>query len=101
MHSKSDRLNTNPVVFLPLFLALSGCAAVWGAAHKTISADSNGIKIQYDPSLTSTVRAQVLAREHCKQFSKVAEPVSSEMPGILLGIIEETYTCVTPTAAKP
>lgn len=77
-----------------LCVLLPGCVAVWGAAHKVVSADENGITIQYDPTVTSSVRAQVLARDHCKSIGKVSEPVSSEMPGILLGIIEEVYSCV-------
>jgi hypothetical protein len=73
---------------------LSGCVAVWGQAHNVVSADESGITIQYDRSLTSTARTQVLAREHCKKFGKSAEPASAEMPGILLGIIEERYLCI-------
>lgn len=81
-------------------MTLTGCVAVWGEAHKVVLADPNGIKIQYDPTLTSGLRAQVLARKHCKEFGKVSEPVSAEMPGILLGIVEETYRCVPQAEAK-
>ncbi|MFW8602508.1 hypothetical protein ACOHYD_13650, partial [Desulfobacterota bacterium M19] len=78
-------------------LASAGCAVVWGAAHKVVREDENSISIQYDPMLTSTVRAMILAKEHCKKYGKIAEPVKSEMPGALLGIIEETYECVEPS----
>lgn len=88
------------VRFAPLLLAsalfLTGCVTVWGEAHKVISEDANGIKIQYDSGLTSSARTSAIARNHCKKFGKVAEPMSAEMPGLLLGIIEETYACVTP-----
>ena len=77
-----------------LSLSLSGCVAVWGEAHKITSSDSNGIKIQYDKALTSSARTAAIAREHCKKFNKVAEPVGSEMPGLLFGIIEDSYSCV-------
>ena len=77
-----------------VLLTLSGCIAVWGAAHKVVSADQNGITIQYDPMATSSVRAQVLAREHCEKFGKKSRPVGSRMAPFLLGIIEETYDCV-------
>lgn len=77
-----------------LSLNLTGCVAVWGEAHKIISSDSNGIKIQYDKTLASSARTAAIAREHCKKFSKVAEPVGSEMPGMLFGIIEDSYSCV-------
>ena len=83
--------------FIVVFLTLVGCAAVWGAAHKVVRADENSISIQYDPMFTSTVRATVLAKEHCKKYGKIAEPVKSEMPGVLLGIIEETYECMEPS----
>jgi hypothetical protein len=79
---------------ISLCVLLSGCVAVWGAAHKVINADEKGITIQYDPTVTSSIRAQVIARDHCKSMGKLSEPVSSEMPGILLGIIEEVYSCV-------
>jgi len=79
---------------------LSGCAAVWGGAHSVVEQNPNGIAIQYDPAFTSTIRAQVLAKEHCKQFGKIPEPLSAEMPGILLGIVEERYACVSPQAGQ-
>lgn len=93
-------LGSTTCLVVAAMIPLSGCVAVWGAAHKVVSADENGIKIQYDPFSTSSVRATVLAKEHCKKFSKIAEPVNSEMPGVLLGIIEETYACVTPVTGK-
>ena len=39
------KINCYILSFIAL-LALSGCIAVWGAAHKVVSADENGIKIQ-------------------------------------------------------
>lgn len=75
-------------------LMFSGCVAVWGQAHNVVSANDKEFKIQYDKGLTSSARAAALAREHCNKFSKSAEPVGAEMPGILFGIIEETYACV-------
>ena len=101
MSPRTHHRSPNATFLLLALLTLSGCVAVWGAAHKVVSADSNGIKIQYDPFSTSSVRATVLARDHCKTYGKVAEPVSAEMPGMLLGIIEETYRCVTPPSGKP
>ena len=77
-------------------LCLTGCVAIWGEAHKVVSEDASGIKIQYDRGLTSSARTTAIARNHCKKFGKVAESVSAEMPGLLLGIIEEEYACVTP-----
>lgn len=76
--------------------SLSGCVAVWGGAHKIVSADSNGMRIRYDSGLTSSARTSAIAREHCKKFGKIAEPVDAEMPGALFGIIEETYECKVP-----
>lgn len=75
-------------------LILTGCVAIWGEAHKITSSDSNGIKIQYDKAFASSARTAAIAREHCKKFNKVAEPVGSEMPGLLLGIVEDSYSCV-------
>ena len=80
--------------------ALVGCAVVWGGAHKIVSADDNGIKIQYDTSLTSSVRTAAIAREHCKKLGKVAEPISAEMPGLLIGIVEEKYDCIAPAPSN-
>ena len=71
----------------------SGCVAVWGEAHKITSSDSNGIRIQFDKAYASSARTAAIAREHCKKFNKVAEPVGSEMPGLLFGIIEDSYNC--------
>ena len=76
-----------------MLLTISGCIAVWGAAHKVVSADQNGITVQYDPSSTSSLRAQILARDHCEKFGKKSRPVSSRMAPYP-GIIEETYDCV-------
>ena len=84
---------------LSLTVSLVGCVAVWGAAHKVVSADSNGIKIQFDPGSTSSTRTAAIAREHCKSFGKVAEPNNATMP--YLGIIEDSYTCVTDAGRKP
>jgi hypothetical protein len=41
-----------------------------------------------------SVRTAALAKEHCKKFDKEAEAFHSEMPGILLGIIQDTYQCL-------
>jgi hypothetical protein len=87
----------NPVVYIVIVVfALGGCVAVWGGAHKIVSADSNGMRIRYDSGLTSSARTSAIAREHCKKFGKIAEPVDAEMPGALFGIIEETYVCKLP-----
>lgn len=85
-------------IFIMAF-ALGGCVAVWGEAHKIVSADSNGMRIRYDSSLTSSARTSAIAREHCKKFGKIAEPVDAEMPGALFGIIEETYECKVPESS--
>lgn len=77
-------------------LLLGGCVAVWGGATNIVHADSNGIKIQYDSGLTSSARTTAMAREHCKKYGKIAEPLNAEMPSVLIGIIEETYSCVSP-----
>ena len=87
-------LHKLPLFLIFVLLSLSGCIAVWGAAHKVVSADKNGITIQYDPFSTSSLRAQVLARDHCETFGKKSRPVGSRMAPFLLGIIEETYDCV-------
>lgn len=88
---------TNQIVFISMVaLFLGGCVAVWGGAHKIVSADSNGMRIRYDSGLTSSARTSAIAREHCKKFGKIAEPVDAEMPGALFGIIEETYVCKLP-----
>ena len=50
--------------------------------------------IQYDSALTSSVRTARLASEHCAKYDREAAPVDAGMPGVLLGIIEETYDCV-------
>jgi hypothetical protein len=75
-------------------IVLSGCAAGWGAAHDVKFADENKFVIQYDRALTSSVRTQALAAEHCAKYNRVPKAVDAKMPGILLGIIEETYDCV-------
>ena len=75
-------------------VSLSGCVAAWGAAHKVKFADENTFVVQYDTALTSAVRTQSLATKHCAQYGRVAKAVDSKMPGVLLGIIEETYDCV-------
>jgi aspartate 1-decarboxylase len=81
---------------LTIPLLLTGCIAVWGAAHKVVKADETEIVIQYDPFVTSSVRAMVLAKEHCKKYEKTAVPEGSRMAPFLLGIIEETYSCKVP-----
>ena len=80
-------------VFTIFSISLSGCIAVWGAGHKVVKADAHGITIQFDKGVTNSLSMQVIAKKHCKQFDKVAEPVSSEMPGALFGILEDTYSC--------
>lgn len=73
---------------------LSGCVAVWGGSYKITSADESGMTVQYDKALASSAKMAALARAHCKQFGKIAEPDDARMPGALLGIIEERYSCV-------
>ena len=75
-------------------LATSGCVATWGAAHKVKFADENTFVVQYDTALTSSVRTARLATEHCAKYDRKAVAVDAGMPGILLGIIEETYDCI-------
>ena len=99
MNTLEGTMKTQVLVAL-LAVAISGCAAVWGGAHNIVSANDNGIVIQYDTALTSSVRTAALAREHCKKMGKTAEPTSAEMPGLLLGIVEETYTCVAPASSS-
>jgi len=84
----------NVAVFFVVAVGSSGCVAVWGSAHQITRADSDQFVVRYDPSLTSSVRTQALATAHCKEFGKVAVPKDSGMPGVLLGIIEETFACV-------
>ena len=87
-------------LFLLSTVLLVGCVAVWGAAHKVVSSDSSGIKIQFDPSsTTSSTRTAAIAREHCKTFGKTAEPSNATMP--YLGIIEDSYACVADSSRKP
>lgn len=75
-------------------LAFSGCVAAWNGAHKVKFADENTFVIQYDKALTSSVRTARLASEHCAKYDREAVAVDAGMPGMLLGIIEETYDCV-------
>jgi hypothetical protein len=75
-------------------LTASGCVAVWQGAHKVKFADENTFVIQYDSSLTSSVRTARLATEHCAKYDRKAVAVDAGMPGVLLGVIEETYDCV-------
>ena len=75
-------------------LTVSGCVAVWQGAHKVKFADENTFVIQYDSALTSSVRTAKLATEHCAKYDRKAVAVDAGMPGIMLGIIEETYDCV-------
>lgn len=84
------------LISLFFLVALTSCVAVWGEAHKVVESDTNGIKIQYDSALTSTARASFLAKEHCQKYGKIAEPINAKMPGLLFGIIEESYLCVPP-----
>jgi hypothetical protein len=80
--------------FILPILAISGCAVGWGAAHKVKFADENTFVVQYDSALTSSVRTQRLAEDHCQKYGRSAKAVDAGMPGILFGIIEETYDCV-------
>ena len=81
--------------FILPILAISGCAvASWGAAHKVKFADENTFVVQYDTALTSSVRTQRLAEEHCQKYGRTAKAMDARMPGISFGIIEETYDCV-------
>jgi len=82
-------------LILPIFL-FCGCVAIWGGAHNVVHSDESSITIQYDNMATSSVRAGILARQHCNKYGKEAEPVSAEMPGLLIGIIEEKYICIAP-----
>lgn len=75
-------------------LAISGCVAAWGSAHKVKFADENTFVIQYDTALTSSVRTARLATEHCAKYDRKPVAVDAGMPGIMLGIIEETYDCI-------
>lgn len=78
---------------------LSGCVVAWGAAHNVEQSDENGITVRYDPGLTSSTRAQIVAREHCKSVGKVSEAVSAKT-SVLSGIAEEVYHCVPSQAAN-
>jgi len=81
------------VMVLGIVSLLSGCVAVWGAAHHVENADANGITVKYDPGLTTSVRAQVVAREHCQSIGKDSEAVSAETSP-LSGIAQEVYRCI-------
>lgn len=83
-----------PLFMLLVATFLTGCVAVWGQAHKVTKADETGFTVQYDKALTSTARTSRLAKEHCAKHGLVAESVDAKMPGMLLGIIEESYACV-------
>lgn len=74
--------------------SLSGCVAAWGSAHKVKFADENTFVVQYDTALTSSVRTQALATEHCAKYGRIPKAVDAKMPGVLFGIVEETYDCV-------
>ena len=80
-------------IVLILVVVLNGCVAVWGEAHKITEASSEKFVIQYDPTLTSGSRGQLLATKHCAKYGKKVEFAASGMPGVLLGIIEDTYLC--------
>lgn len=84
--------NVHLLIILIVFF-VSGCAVVWGGAHSIKRADENRFVIQYDTALTSSVRARRLAEEHCGKYGKKAIGDDAQMPGILLGIIEESYKC--------
>jgi hypothetical protein len=94
-------LSLKVIFAITALLALCGCVAVWGEAHKVMEANSEGIRIQYDKAMTSSVRTTAIAREHCKKYGKVAEPLDSRMPGMLFGIIEESFSCITSNETKP
>ena len=79
--------------FCLILFSLSACAAKWGATHKIKFADENKFVVQYDRALTSSVRTARLADEHCAKYSKTAVPVEAKMPGLLFGIIQETFDC--------
>lgn len=83
------------IIALALALTCSGCVAVWGQSYKITVQDSNNITIRYDTALTSSPSIQKIAKTHCNQFNKSIEILYSKMPGFLLGIIEESYSCVT------
>jgi len=84
-----------PYALLALTVAAqSGCVAAWGDSKKVVRADEQGIEIQYDSALFSSAGAQLIAKRHCAQYGKTPNAVNVEMPGLLLGIISETYDCV-------
>ena len=80
-----------------LFVAcctMSGCVAAWGDSKKVTRANEAGIAIQYDNAMFSSAGAKMIADKHCAEFGKIAEIEDVQIPGVLLGIIQETYSCV-------
>jgi hypothetical protein len=72
---------------------LGACTALNGG-HIVNFADENTFVVQYDTLLTSSARTSRLAEDHCAKFDRKAVAVDAKMPGIKLGIVEETYDCI-------
>jgi len=81
-------------VFLVAGLALTGCVAAWGDSKEIKRADEAGLVIQYDSALFSSAGAAKIAGDHCAGYGKQAEIQDVQMPGLLVGIIQETYACI-------
>lgn len=75
-------------------VSISGCVALWGKSYNEAKSDANGISLQYDHSLSSTSEMTAIANQHCQKYGKTAKLDSSKMPGVMVGIIEESYSCV-------
>ena len=84
-------------LYISILSILTGCAAVWGGSYKIKEENEFGVTFQYDSALNSSAMMQKMAMKHCEKSNKKAEIQSARMPGLLLGIIEEKYSCVEKT----
>jgi hypothetical protein len=77
-----------------LVFSLPGCVAAWGDSKKVTRADESAFIIQYDNALYSSAGAKMMADQHCAKYARSAQIQDVGMPGMLVGIIQETYACV-------
>lgn len=75
-------------------LALSGCAAVWGAPYKVDFSSPSSVTINTDPSLTNMGEVQRVAQAECQKYGRDAVPQTyADGPW---GLREISFTCRTP-----
>lgn len=96
------KMTSNRVLMLAMIptLSLGGCVALWGKSYNVDKSDQSGIVLQYDHALANTTEMTAIANEHCKKYNKLAQQTDSGMPGLMVGIIQETYKCV-PAGVNP